>query len=79
MQRLGGQLSQWPFLQPPVDGIAAVPMKLMFRPANGEGTPTPEVVEGLVRGIYFDKYEAINGIDRGILAKLLTANTTEVP
>jgi GNAT superfamily N-acetyltransferase len=73
-QRHGGQLLQRPYLQPPVDGIAAVPMKLMFRPAKGEGTPTPEVVEGLVRGIYFDKYEAINGIDRGILGKLLAAS-----
>jgi hypothetical protein len=27
-----------------------------------------------VRGIYFEKYEAINGIDRGTLGKLLAAS-----
>jgi len=69
-QRHGGQLLERPYLQPPVDGIAPVPMRLMFRLAEGEGTPTPETVKALVRAIYFDKYGAINGIDRSILEEL---------
>ena len=52
-------------------GIAAVPMRLMFRPTEGEATMRPETVEALVRAIYFDKYGAINGIDRSILDELL--------
>jgi hypothetical protein len=51
-------------------------MRLMFRPAKGKGkgTPTPGIVEGLVRAIYLDKYEAIDGIDRGTLERLLNAS-----
>jgi hypothetical protein len=71
-QRNGGQLLERSYLQPPVDGIAAVPMKLMFRSAEGEGTPTAETVDALVRAIYFDKYEAINEIDRSIIEDLLS-------
>jgi GNAT superfamily N-acetyltransferase len=73
-ERHGGELLKRPYLQPPLHGIVAVPMGLMFRPANGKGTPTPGIVEGLVRAIYLDKYEAINGIDRGILERLLKAS-----
>ena len=71
-QRNGGHLLERSYLQPPVDGIAAVPMSLMFRSAEGEGTPTAETVDALVRAIYFDKYGAINKIDRSILEDLLS-------
>lgn len=71
-QRHGGQFLERPYLQPPVDGIAVVPMSLMFRSVEDEGTPTAEIVDALVRGIYFDKYGAINGIDRSILEDLLS-------
>jgi GNAT superfamily N-acetyltransferase len=67
----GGELLKGPYLQPPLHGMVAVPMSLMFRPAKGKGTPTPAIVEGMVRAIYLDKYEAINGIDREILERLL--------
>jgi hypothetical protein len=73
-ERHGGELLKRTYLQPPLRGIVAVPMRLMFRPANGKGTPTPRIVEDLVRAIYLDKYEAINGIDRGILERLLMAS-----
>jgi len=68
----GGQLLERSYLQPPVDRKAAVPMRLMFRSAEGQGTPTAETVEALVRAIYFDKYGAINEIDRSILEDLLS-------
>jgi hypothetical protein len=71
-QRHGGQLLGRSYLQPPVDGIAAVPMTLMFRPAEGETTPTAETVDALVRALYFDKYGAINKIDRSVLEDLLS-------
>ena len=71
-QRHGGQTLDQTYLQPPVDGIAAVPMKLMFRPAEGERTPTADTVEALVRAIYFDKYGTINKIDRSLLEDLLS-------
>jgi hypothetical protein len=69
--RHGGRILDRPYLQPPVDGIAAVPMRLMFHPAEGKGIPTPDTVEALVRAIYFDKYGTINEIDRSILEDLL--------
>lgn len=70
-QRCGGQLLPQRYLQPPVDGIAAVPMMLMFLPAEGERSPTPETVADLVKAIYFEKYGAINGIDKSILEELI--------
>ena len=36
--------------------------------------PASQRVEGLVRAIYLDKYEGINGIDRGMLERLLDAS-----
>jgi hypothetical protein len=71
-QRHGGRTLDRTYLQPPVDGIAAVPMRLMFRPAEGQGTPTPDTVEAFVRAIYFEKYGTINKIDRSILEDLLS-------
>lgn len=70
-QRRGGKLLQRSYVQPPVDGIAAVPMRLMLRPTEGE-EPPKETVDALVREMYFEKYGAINGIDRSILEGLLT-------
>ena len=70
-QRHGGKLLRRPYFQPPVGGVTAVPMTLMFRPAKGEEIPTWESVTALVRSIYFEKYGAFNGIDRSILEKLL--------
>ena len=71
-QRRGGVLLQRPYLQPPVGGVTAVPMRLMFRPAKGEDVPTWESITAMVRSIYCEKYGATNGIDRAILDKLLT-------
>ena len=40
-------------------------------PAECEGGPTPAIVAAVVRAIYFDKYAAMNAIDRSILEELL--------
>jgi len=71
-QRHGGQMLARRYLQPPVNGTTAIPMSLMFTPAEDEALPTPEVVESLVRAMYFEKYAAINGIDTAVLEDLLS-------
>ena len=53
-ERHGGRLLDRPYLQPPVDGVAPVAMRLMFRPPAGDGAPPPETVKALVRAIYLD-------------------------
>lgn len=70
-ERHGGQLLELPYLQPPVDGISTVPMRLMFKPTTGVGQPSSDVVNALVQAIYFEKYAAANGIDRSLLEGLL--------
>lgn len=69
-ERHGGHILEAPYLQPPVDGIAPVPMRLMFRPAPGGGLPSPDEVKALMRAIYFEKYGATNGIDQSLLEGL---------
>ncbi|HYW69771.1 MAG TPA: GNAT family N-acetyltransferase [Pyrinomonadaceae bacterium] len=69
-ERQGGRVLIRPYLQPPVDGINAVPMSLMFRPADTE-TLSTESEEALVKAIYFEKYGGVNKIDRSILERLL--------
>ena len=73
-ERNGGYLLEPPYLQPPVDGVAAVPMRLMFRPSPGQGIPPPATMDALVRALYFEKYEALNRIDRSLLDDLLSRN-----
>jgi GNAT superfamily N-acetyltransferase len=70
-QRHGGQLLARPYLQPPVNGPTAIPMSLMFRPAEGSGLPTQQLVEDLTRAMYFEKYGAINEVDKSVLEGLL--------
>lgn len=74
--RHGGELLPRPYLQPPVDGVAPVPMSLMFRPAEGLDTPPPPVIDALVRAMYFEKYGAANGIPADVLERLLAAGAT---
>jgi hypothetical protein len=73
-QRLGGQILARRYMQPPVDGVAPVPMRLMYRPAAGSPLPTEPVVDALVRAIYFEKYGDLNGIDVRVLSALLHSN-----
>jgi GNAT superfamily N-acetyltransferase len=69
--RHGLKLMSYPYKQPPVDGIAPVVMSLMVRTAEGQSEPDPEMLASLVRAIYFEKYQAMNGIPSGILQTLL--------
>lgn len=70
-QRYGGHLLSHRYMQPPVNGPTAIPMSLMFMLASNGEPLTSEVVEGLVRAMYFEKYGAINGIDDSVLHRLL--------
>ncbi|MBI4641941.1 MAG: GNAT family N-acetyltransferase [Candidatus Tectomicrobia bacterium] len=70
-RRHGGDILPRPYFQPPVDGIAPVPMHLMYRPAEEGKWPDPEMTEVLVRAIYFEKYRAVNGIPLETLERLL--------
>jgi GNAT superfamily N-acetyltransferase len=66
-ERLGGRVLARDYRQPPVDGVAAVPMWLMWRGAG-------EVdVRAIIRGIYFEKYGAVNGIGAEVLEGLMVA------
>ena len=71
---LGGELLARRYMQPPVDGVAPVPMRLMYRPAPGSHLPTEPAVEALVRAIYFEKYGDLNGIPVSVLSDLLRSN-----
>lgn len=70
-ERCGGHLLPTQFQQPPVDGIAPVPMHLMYRAKQGGGLPEPDEMHRLVRAVYFEKYGAANGISAETLTKLL--------
>ena len=73
-RRLGGELLARSYMQPPVDGVAPVPMRLMYRPAPGSHLPTEPAVDALVRAIYFEKYGDLNGIPVSVLSDLLRSN-----
>jgi GNAT superfamily N-acetyltransferase len=66
--RLGGTPLAAAYLQPPVNGPAPVPMRLMWRGRPGRVSPP---VQDLVRAIYFEKYGAANGIAAATLEGLL--------
>jgi hypothetical protein len=72
-RRHQGQLVSRPYLQPPVNGVAPVPMSLMFRPAEGVATPDQTMIDRLVHAIYFEKYGDTNHIPHDILWRLLQA------
>ena len=69
-RRHGGVLLPVRYFQPPVDGVAAVPMQLMFRPCAQ--MPDAIATDALVRSMYFEKYGAMNGIAGEVLTKLLS-------
>ncbi len=69
--RLGGSIMPGRYVQPPVDGIAPVPMHLMFWPAPGAPLPDASDLSALIRAVYFEKYHAANGIPRAVLEGLL--------
>jgi hypothetical protein len=69
--RLGAHVLPGCYVQPPVDGIASVPMHIMFRPAPGGSLPDNPGLVAIVRAMYFEKYEQANRIPRSVLEDLL--------
>ena len=75
--RLGGHILPGRYLQPPVDGVASVPMHLMFRPAPGRPLPDNTERSALVRALYLQKYHEANRISRTVLEDLLRETGTD--
>ena len=71
--RHGAELLPRAYTQPAVDGTTTVPMRLVFRPAEGFERPDSTFTDALVRAIYFEKYHAANGIAKEPLISLLGA------
>lgn len=70
-QRHGATLLDTPYRQPPlIEGTAALPMRLLFRPAGG-ALPDEAAIRSTIRNLYLQKYGDLNGLDRGLLEKLL--------
>ena len=72
--RLGAHVLSGTYVQPPVDGVASVPMHLMFRCSPGGSVPDDSALTSLVRAIYFEKYHEANRIPRPLLEELLLLN-----
>jgi len=69
--RHGTELLARAYTQPAVDGTTTVPMRLVFRPAEGFESPDSTFTDALVRAIYLEKYHAANGIAKESLISLL--------
>ena len=67
-RRFGGEVWLDSYLQPPLRGGDPVPMLLLGRVSAGDTPPTAEAV---VRGIYFEKYGRLNGLDGALLERLV--------
>lgn len=70
-EALGARILPQRYFQPPVDGIASVPMHLMFLAAPGAPLPDTSEIHVIVRAIYFEKYLGVNRIDRDTIEVLL--------
>lgn len=67
----GGAILPYKYYQPPINGKDIVPMQVMFRPGD-EGVTLEATNPGeLIQAIYFEKYAAINFINRQVLHELL--------
>jgi hypothetical protein len=70
-ERAGARPLAGRYVQPAVDGRAPVPMQLMFRPEPGVAWPDAPQIARLVRAMYFEKYQQMNGIPHEALQRLL--------
>lgn len=61
-RKQGGEPLPHPYVQPPVDGAHCVPMQLIYAPPIGMAPPDTPGSEALIRAIYREKYQAVNGI-----------------
>jgi len=71
-ESLGGRLLPAGYLQPPLNGHPPVPMRLVWKPFSEEAPPD---ISRVIRAIYFEKYGAINGIETGVLTRLLESGS----
>lgn len=68
--REGAQLFQHKFIQPPIDGVHCVPMRLMY--LELESTSNFHAYEKeITQAIYFEKYAVVNQIQPTLLQNLL--------
>ncbi len=72
----GGAVLPYKYFQPPINGDAAVPMHVMFRPGD-EGV-TLEAINpaALIQAMYYEKYAAINYINPQLIEELLEVIST---
>ena len=75
-QRHGAVVAARDYRQPALDGVAPVPMNLLFRPAEPGSSLEPAHIQALIRAIYFEKYGELNGISTRHLEDLLAGVQT---
>lgn len=78
-RRHGASVVSGSYRQPALDGVAPVPMNLLFRPAAPGQRMEPAFVQALVRTIYAEKYQELNGVSREHLEDLLAGAATPRP
>lgn len=68
-RRRGAEVFKKIFFQPPIAGYSALPMRLMYYAKN----PINLALEiEITKAVYFEKYHAVNQIQKEILSELLT-------
>lgn len=69
-RKAGAEWLNCEFIQPPIDGLHRIPMRLMYYRLN-EQVNWDECAESIVHTIYFKKYHPVNQISPTILQELL--------
>ncbi|WP_146153662.1 GNAT family N-acetyltransferase [Adhaeribacter arboris] len=72
----GGTVLPYKYFQPPINGSAAVPMHVMFRPGDEGVTLEATNPAALIQAMYCEKYAAINYINPELLEELLEVIST---
>ncbi|HWR04049.1 MAG TPA: GNAT family N-acetyltransferase [Humidesulfovibrio sp.] len=78
-RRHGASVVSGSYRQPALDGVAPVPMNLLFRPAEPGQDIGPVFARALARSIYEEKYQALNGVSWAHLEDLLAGKATPRP
>ncbi len=68
-QKAGAKFLPGQFIQPPVDGIHSIPMRLMYCPLNLDRDIYSQEKE-IMHAIYFEKYHVVNKITTDIIQNL---------
>lgn len=70
-ERHGAKILPCPYILPPLHREdTPTPMHLMFRPAFTGNMPTQEEILKIIKGLYKEKYAAVNGIANELLENL---------